>query len=1194
MGLTQAQFAERMHVTPLTVHRWEAGHSTPRRLALERLRNIEETAATNARTAHSSDQVRAKPTTAPHLDFAGNPDAVLALAGALRLDFGHQFNPAFASEISRIDPLPHQRIAVYEHMLRQDPLRFLLADDAGAGKTIMTGLAIRDMLLRRRIRRVLIAPPAGLVGNWERELRTLFRLPFRIVTGKSARSGQPFRDGPGNLVIVSMDTLASDKVFEALRDPENPPYDLVVFDEAHKLAASLEKRQTRKTRRYKLAEAFAGCASPRSPFSGLGWSARHLLLLTATPHMGKDAPYHFLWRLLDPQIFATGEAYRRFPTEARSRHFIRRTKEEMLDLQGRPLFRRRVCDTFSYALTSGPDGEQALYDATTRYLREMYGRATGGDGAAQLVLGVFQRRLASSTYALLCSFETRMAKLEQAAEAVRSGRVAARDLLQERGRTRSRQSDYFDEHSTDEDVAEDGQREANEEFDANALGAVVTGTIEELHDEIATLTDLKSGAQALLESGSESKFEKLREVLEDPRHANEKWLVFTEHRDTQKYIVRRLEELGHADRVAQIHGGMEWRERERQTERFRDPAGARFLVATDAAGEGINLQFCAFMVNYDIPWNPARLEQRMGRIHRYGQKRDVRIVNLVADNTREGRVLQVLLDKLEAIRRELDSDKVFDVIGRLFQDASLRDYMIKALTTEEGEEDAVASVDAALSGDRVRGVAADEEHTYGPPQSQGDIAVRLDSLQDDMERETYLALLPGYVRQFVQKSAGLLDLEIRGDLDGYFRLAPRRPGAMDPLLPALESEDYTAAARQRLCVSRDLADQEPESIWLHPGEPVFDALRERVVAEFSTDALRGAIFTDPRAKSPYLFHLAAASVKMEPEVPAAAPGAATTGGGGGSAVHKVLERHLLAVRHDEGGQAAESEVEPLLMLQSAPHVAPGAVPLAAHSIDMRAEAAALLGQIGETRLVADRRNALQAELPEREQRIQTSFDLRAAQLAARRRQLGKGRDRNAATSEGSDLEARFERTKRHQRALPEEKKRALAALAAEPGQIVLDTMRFVAHALVIPTTSPVDADQYDERVEEKAVRIAAAWERERGAEVRDVSKPERARAEGLANWPGFDLLSTRANGEKRSIEVKGRARRGPVHLEENEWKQACNLGRGYWLYVVFDCATSTPELLRVRDPFVKLLAQRRDSSAFTISARALVQAAEPS
>ena len=1100
----------------------------------------------------------------PALDFAGNPDAVAAVAEAHRLAFGHQFNPAFASEISRIDPLPHQRIAVYEHILAQEPVRFLLADDAGAGKTIMTGLAVREMLGRGRIRRVLIVPPAGLVGNWERELRTLFQLSFRILSGADARTDNPFCGEGSDLVIVSLDTLAGEGVFNRLRSADTPAYDLVVFDEAHKLAATTENHRTHKTRRYQLAEALAGCAAPDGDYAGLRWCARHLLLLTATPHMGKASPYHHLWRLLDPLVFATGEACRRFPQRDRGRHFIRRTKEEMVGLDGQPLYRQRFCDTFSYQLSTGPDGEQALYDAASAYLSDLYDRALGNPGAARLATGVFQRRLASSSWALLRSLQRRMEKLRQTVSQLQDGSLSASDLRRrQRDLDRRYRTDYFDEQGADEDAGAEGGREASEDFETAVLGAVVAATIEDLQSELQTLEDLGARARAILDSGNESKFERLREVLEDPRYAQEKWLIFTEHRDTLDYLVRRLEGLGYAGRVAQVHGGMAWPERERQVQRFRQADGARYLVATDAAGEGINLQFCALMANYDIPWNPARLEQRMGRIHRYGQQRDVRIVNLVAASTREGRVLQVLLEKLEAIRREMHSDKVFDVIGRLFDNASLKDYMIEALT-DKGECSAKARIGEALAGEQVDGIRADEERVYG---TGGEVVARLEALQGDLRRERYLQLLPGYVRRFVEKSAALLGLHIHGDLDGHFALVPQRSGALDGLLPALER--YSATAQARLCVHR--TEQDGECIWLHPGEPVFDALAEQVLSRFSHDALRGAIFIDPKADAPYLFHLAIAAVQLD----------------AGEPTPQALEHRLLALRQEADSEPVESAVEPLLLLHSAAHIAPGAVPLASRGIGMRADAARFLNRLAETQFAEERRNALRTELPERRRRLAAGFDLRAADLATRRTRLAQVLAKSD-DADADDLEA----VKQEQRTLAAERSEAFAALATAPERIALGEVRFLLHALAVPAAAADEVQRYDERIEEMAVRIASAWERQRGAEVQDVSNPALSRAAGLPNWPGFDLLSTQPGGSRRCIEVKGRAGQSAVQVEVNEWTQACNLRESYWLYVVFDCATPSPQLVRVRDPFHQLLATNRGTSAYSISAKSLLEAAD--
>jgi len=1169
LELTQAQFAERLGVTPVTVHRWESGQSRPQRIAAERLRGLEEELA-GRQAAHLQSCAPKAAGTAPPLDFAGNPAAVSAVAEVLRLAHGHQFNPAFASEISRIDPLPHQRIAVYERMLRQEPLRFLLADDAGAGKTIMTGLYVREMLSRGRIRRVLVVPPAGLVGNWERELRTLFRLRFRIAARADPRADNPFR-GPGrDLVIVSLDTLASEKTFAALREAGAAPYDLVVFDEAHKLSAAAENRRIRKTRRYELAEALAGCAAPAARFAGLGWAARHLLLLTATPHMGKDSPYHHLWRLLDPRIFSTGEAFRRFPAQARERYFIRRTKEEMLSLDGRPLYTQRACDTFRYDLN---ESERQLYVQTTDYLLRTYGRALDRRPAARLAMSVFQRRLASSTWALLRSFERRIEKLQVSIERLRSGAADSRRLREEREALLARlKEDFFDTHGADEDEGEEPGSEAHEEYELAVLGVTVAVTIEDLRSEIERLETLRDRARALCERGDESKFEKLQEVLREPRFADEKWLIFTEHRDTAHYLIRRLEGLGFSGRIAQVHGGMAWQERERQVGLFRQPDGARYLVATDAAGEGINLQFCRRMANYDIPWNPARLEQRLGRIHRYGQKHDVRIVNLVAGNTHEGRVLQVLLQKLEAVRQELSSDKVFDVIGRLFENMSLREYMLEALT-DEGERNVLARVENAVKRSRVRDLEQEAELVYGKP---GEVAERLDTLRNDMERERYLQLLPGYVRRLVEKSAELLDLAIRGDLDACFSLAPRRPGALDCLLPALGT--YPAAARECLCVRRPESDA--PCICLHPGEPVFDALCERIMNVFARDALRGAIFTDPRAQAPYLFHLALISVEQAPGEPAApdlfAPAAPSQG-------RQILDSRLLALRQGEDGAPVECPVERLLLLRGAPGIAPGAVPLAGHGLGLRAKAASCAERQTLERLVEDRRAALRAELPERRRRLGVGFDLRAAELA---------RDRTKLYGDGAAKEGELEAIKQEQNLLSAQRRHALAQLENEPERIVAGKIRFLAHALAVPADGAEESERYDLRIEEAAIRIALGWEKDRGASVRDVSRPELARRAGLPDWPGFDLLCERPGGEVRNIEVKGRADRGAVQMEANEWKQACHLGDRYWLYVVFDCAASNPCLVRVRNPFAKLLARSRNAESHTISAKSLLEAAE--
>ncbi len=1159
LGLTQAQMAERVGVSFATVNRWENSQSRPGRLAWRGIVDLE------AEVRHLTRPAEPPAASAtPTLDFGSEPAAVAAVAAATRLAYGHLSNPAFASEISSIDPLPHQRIAVYEHMIGQSPLRFLLADDAGAGKTIMTGLYLREMLVRRLVTRVLVAAPAGLVGNWEREMRTLFRLPFRIVRGPDARAGNPFVGPESDRVVVSVDTLAGERMFGRLREAVETgaarPYDLVVFDEAHKLAAAREQDfRVRKTGRYRLAEALAGlpanCARWR-----LGWSAPNILLLTATPHMGKDFPYYCLWRLLAPDALATFEAFADFPEAQRRRHFIRRTKEEMVHADGRPLYPQRKCDTLSYVLAPA---EQELYDATTQYIEETCNKARIlNRSAARLAMSVFQRRLASSTYAVMRSFERRLARLDEAVALVRAGR--SEEL--ERGQTRlGKTPDFFESRTADEEADDSGERERHEEFEEAALGGFAALTLTQLREERAEVEVLLFQARRLAEAGEDSKFEKLRAVMGDPAFAREKLIVFTEHRDTAAFLVRRLEGLGFAGRVALVHGGLDYRAREAQVELFRRPAergGASYLVATDAAGEGINLQFCWLMVNYDLPWNPARLEQRMGRIHRYGQTRDpVVIVNLVAGETREGRVLKVLLDKLEAIRKELRSDKVFDVVGHLFENLPLKDYLEQAVT-EAGARAAVEAFEANLTPERAVAIEARERGLYG----SGEVRARLPELNATMEREQYRRLLPGHVRHFVETAAPLIDLRLEGDAGGVFDFVPQRPRAADDMRAAMDV--YPEAMRGRLTFQRP--ESGGDTIWMHPGEPVFECFHAALLARHGGEALRGAIFVDPHAEEPYLFHLARVSVVRR-----------------GRNRVETVEIRPVGLRQESDGAVSPCPPEHLLLLRGIGGVAPGSIPLARAAHRLTENARASLKETA-LRMAAKHRVRLEEALPERRRWTARGYDYKTAELMTRRRSMS-----GEARQGDSQAQAELAIVKEEQNRLVAEQRCHLAALEAEPASIGPGEAAMIAHALVLPTGDPEERQRHDAEVEAIAMAHARAHEEAAGASVRDVSRPALARRAGLGDWPGFDLRSLRPAGaggpaEDRAIEVKGRAGSGAVEVSENEWAAACNLRERYWLYVVFDCAGPRPRLVRVRDPFGRLLA--RTKGGVVISASEILSA----
>jgi len=1146
LGLTQVVLAEKLGVSFPTVNRWENGKAVPSQLAWNKLLHL---AGDMEPTKIAEPEPPPYEGTAPVLDFTVSPEVVRTLVEGERLSFGHLANPVFATEIASIDPLPHQRIAVYDHMLKQPRLRYLLADDAGAGKTIMTGLYIREMLSRRLIRRVLVVAPAGLIGNWQRELSTLFSLSFTIIGGSDARSRNPFVGQGSDRLIISVDTLAGSKVFARLQDELVEPYDLVIFDEAHKLSCNRGNDfRVRKTDRYRLAEAIAGVHTGDRTWS-LPWHAHHLLLLTATPHMGKDYPYYAIWRLLEPEVLTTIEAFDQFPTDQRKLYFIRRTKEEMVRLDGKPLYPKRIADTLGYQLTQGEVSEQRLYDETTDYLRVVYNKAKLlNQSAARLAMGVFQRRLASSTYALLRSFERRIAKLDQIIDDVQLGKITVEQLLTLQRRI-NEDDDVFEAKAADDETGESGQEE-NEVSEEKLLQGVIATSLADLVAEKQDVSRLLNLAQQIYDSGQESKFEKLRDVLTDPKFSGEKFIVFTEHRDTLNFLVRRLGGMGYTGQIAMIHGGMDYIERQEHVERFRKPTdngGARFMICTDAAAEGINLQFCWIMVNYDVPWNPARLEQRMGRIHRYGQKHDpVIILNLVAPSTREGRVLKTLLDKLEAIRKQLRSDKVYDCIGRIFMDVSIKQYMELALI---GDMDEVTrQLDGQLTKEQVKAIAERERHLYG---SGGDVSKELPRLRESIEQETYFRLLPGYIRKFLSSASHLIGLEIEGDLGGFFNLKSVQKNAADPLLATLES--YPPYQRNQLSVLRP-ADRQ-SCIWMHPGEPVFESFRELVRSRLGRDALRGAVFVDPTATQPYIFHLARLSVVRKPDSEIAE-----------LAQEETIECRLVGVRQSEGAEIDLCPVEHLLLLRGGYGLPPEAQRLAAGVKRQKDAAHAYLAERVCRGMAVKRRTQLLDSLPERENFIKRGFDFQEADLAsARAKNSAKAREGNKAAAQ------HLSEIKEQQKALSARKDKALTIIRREPELIVPGDVDFIAHALVIPSSDQADLDRHKNNVEQIAMDLVCAYEEAAGATVKFVHTPAQARAAGLPDNPGFDILSIQKDGARRCIEVKGLSETGPVEVTENEWAKACNLREDYWLYVVYHCATPTPQMVRVQDPFEKLL-----------------------
>ncbi|MGQ9860979.1 MAG: DEAD/DEAH box helicase, partial [Thiobacillaceae bacterium] len=617
--------------------------------------------------------------------FDGDGAMFRLVAEAHRIRLAHLFDPVLAVHTSLVEPLPHQITAVYEAMLPRQPLRFLLADDPGAGKTIMAGLLIKELIARGDLKRCLIICPGSLAEQWQDELARKFQLPFEILTNDklaAARTGNWFLEN--DLVIARLDKLArNEDVQRKLAAPDNR-YDLVVCDEAHKLSATFFGGEVKYTKRYRLGQLVSGLT-------------RHLLLMTATPHNGKEEDFQLFLALLDGDRFEG--RFRDGVHQVDVTDLMRRmVKESLLKFDGTPLFPERIAYTVPYKLSPA---EAHLYKEVTEYVREEFNRAEAlandkRAGTVGFALTILQRRLASSPQAIYQSLRRRRERLEK--------RLRELELLR-RGATAPVAAGPLLDADDVEDLEEAPENEVEAAEEEILDQATAASTIAELKLEIETLARLEALAADVRRSGQDTKWRELSQLLgeiftpaalsagePDPppygagaipkpvSSPRQKLVIFTEHRDTLVYLEQKIGALlGRPGAIAIIHGGMGREERRQAQERFLYDPEVCVLLATDAAGEGINLQRAHLMVNYDLPWNPNRLEQRFGRIHRIGQTEVCHLWNLVAEETREGDVYRRLLEKLEEARRALGG-RVFDVLGKLqFEGKPLRELMIEAI-----------------------------------------------------------------------------------------------------------------------------------------------------------------------------------------------------------------------------------------------------------------------------------------------------------------------------------------------------------------------------------------------------------------------------------------------------------------------------------------------------------------------------------
>ena len=620
--------------------------------------------------------------------FDGEGELFRLVSEAHRIRLAHLFDPVLAVHTSLVDPLPHQITAVYEAMLPRQPLRFLLADDPGAGKTIMAGLLIKELIVRGDLQRCLIVCPGSLAEQWQDELSRRFQLPFEIMTNdklEAARTGNWFAEN--NLVIARLDKLSRNEDVQAKLQAPECQWDLVVCDEAHKMSATFFGGEAKFTKRYRLGQLLSGLT-------------RHFLLMTATPHNGKEEDFQLFLALLDGDRFEG--RFRDGVHQVDVSDLMRRmVKESLLKFDGKPLFPERVAETIPYKLS---DAEARLYREVTDYVRNEFDRAEAlanekQAGTVGFALTILQRRLASSPEAIYQSLRRRSDRLQR--------RLREFEILQRGSMETSLglAGPVLDADDVDDlEDAPDGEVEiAEEEF---LDQATASRTIEELKAEIATLGRLETWAAEVRRSGEDRKWRELADLLQQifssstasertsssssTENENEalrvksspsqKLVVFTEHRDTLTYLQDKVSRLlGRTNAVVVIHGGMGREDRLNAQESFKFDPETQVLLATDAAGEGINLQRAHLMVNCDLPWNPNRIEQRFGRIHRIGQTEVCHLWNLVASETREGDVYRTLLEKLEQARKSLGG-QVFDVLGKLqFEGRSLRELLVEAI-----------------------------------------------------------------------------------------------------------------------------------------------------------------------------------------------------------------------------------------------------------------------------------------------------------------------------------------------------------------------------------------------------------------------------------------------------------------------------------------------------------------------------------
>lgn len=1069
-------------------------------------------------TAEQLSQLEVSPEKEP---FDGDAHRFRLGIEAMRLELAHEYDPFFSLTIARVDPLPHQLEAVYDYFLKQPRIRFLLADDPGAGKTIMAGLLLKELKMRGLVTRTLIVVPANLTFQWQREMKDKFREDFEVIRGDVLRANygmNPWQER--NQVVTSVSWVS--RIQDAKESLMRSHWDLIIVDEAHKMSAySADK----KTLAYRLGEELSQLTD-------------HYLLMTATPHKGDPKNFCLFLELLDQDVYGDVSSLEEAMRRNSAPFYLRRVKEALVTFPEpeteitKKLFTNRRVETIDFKIDAE---ELEFYDELTRYVEDQSIRAAQDDSIRGRALGftmaMLQRRFASSVYAVRRSLERMRDKRQKILEDPEGYRQSVIN--------RRRPEDF-------DDLPETEQQQILDELES----VVASVNPQDLREEIVQLERLVNYAKHLEEREIESKLVKLKQAITDEGLFTDpkmKLLIFTEHKDTLDYLVDKLRSWKLS--VTQIHGGMKIGDRDTPNTRiysereFREDC--QVLVATEAAGEGINLQFCWFMINYDIPWNPVRLEQRMGRIHRYGQEKDCLILNFVSSNTREGRVFQKLFERVRAIELDLDPErtgKVFNVLGDVFPanqlERMLRDMYARNLTEDVIKDRIVEEVDA----DRLRQLT--ESALEGLAKRELNLWSLVGKSAEARERR----LVPEVIHDFFVEAAplsGILPKAVKKS-EPIYRIGkvPRQLWSigeqLEPRWGRLGKE------YKRIAFSKEITQEDPTIEWVTPGHPLFEVVREDVLTQVQDDLRRGAIFYDLHSDQPRRLDVFSAAIQ--------------------DGLGNKLHQRLFVVQTNLDGQL--SVKQPTIFLDLIPTEPDESGSHALHKLP-NDDAFPGLDQV-ESALIEQALNPFldetRAEKNKDLQTIQDHLEISLNAIIDRVQcQFGELLEQKESGSQESGLDGRLKQVEDRLFELNGRLEWRQAELVHEQSCAIADIRQY-GRAWVLPhpeRTQPEMARMVSNReIEQIAVDAVIAYEEARGWQVESVELENR----------GFDLISRRPHPEDpktaiavRFIEVKGRSDIGEVALTSNEYKTAERLKRDYWLYVVFNCA-SRPEVKFIQDP----------------------------